>query len=61
MPLSRQPHLTLRVKGKERLKKTVLENTVHWNQVKDWGSTSTMTVILSNAVGDGYQFRFFGG
>jgi hypothetical protein len=52
---------TLRVKGKERLKKTVLENTVHWNQVKDWGSTSTMTVILSNAAGDGYQFRFFGG
>jgi hypothetical protein len=52
---------TLRVKGKERLKKTVLENTVHWNQVKDWGSTSTMTVILGNAAGDGYQFRFFGG
>jgi hypothetical protein len=52
---------TLRVKGKERLKKTVLENTVHWNQVIDRGSTSTMTVILNNAAGDGYQFRFFGG
>jgi hypothetical protein len=52
---------TLRVKGKERVKRTVLENTAHWAKVIDRASTSTMTVILNNAAGDGYQFRFFGG